>query len=176
MLPLIILVVPPSVAGGGYACWYLGQQTALSLFQSSKIRIDAGNGNGNGNGNTTRSSTTSTVPSQQSTGSYIAGLATLGGMYGLQSSQFHRLEDTPKPNSHTQTQMGHTKRTSAAEKSRTAYVPPHKQAQSHQFQPPKSMAEAFQRMGRPVLMRAGAGGIAFFCSGIVQTLVTTRKE
>ena len=148
MLPVLILVVPPTAAGGSYGCWYMGQQTALSLFRPSAGRR------------------ITDVPSQ-TTGSYIAGLAALAGTFALQSSQFHRLENTAT------TTANSTKKRIPASK---AYVPPHKQAHSHQFQPPKTMGEFFQKMGRPVLIRAGAGGIAFFCSGMVQTLITIRND
>jgi hypothetical protein len=33
------------------------------------------------------------------------------------------------------------------------------------------MEEAFQRIGRPMLVRVGAGGFAFLCAGLAQTHV-----
>mmetsp|Transcript_7676 Transcript_7676/g.7234 ORF Transcript_7676/g.7234 Transcript_7676/m.7234 type:complete len:160 (-) Transcript_7676:123-602(-) len=156
MLPLLILVVPPSLAGGGYACWYLGKNTALTLFQSSKRT----------------SLTSASSSSEQSTQSYMAGMTTLVVVYGLQSSQFHRLvKDTSKSRTQAKIRESGVKNRGNS----TAYVPPHKQPRSQQFQPPKSMNDAFRRMGRPVLMRAGAGGIALFCSGIFQTFVVIRS-
>jgi len=131
MLPVLMLVFPPSVAGGGYACWFLGQQTALLPTNKREAPI-------------------------QSPGSYMAGITTLVGVYGLQSTQFP--------------QNGQV-----AKNSTSKFVPPQKQARDVQFQPPKSMAEALQRMGRPVFMRVGAGGVAFFCAGVVQTFVARGK-
>jgi hypothetical protein len=54
------------------------------------------------------------------------------------------------------------------------HVPPHKQ--SNAFQPPQSTEEIFQRMGRPLLMRLGAGGVALFCAGVAQTYVAAAQS
>lgn len=44
------------------------------------------------------------------------------------------------------------------------------------YVPPKSAGEVFQRVGRPVLMRVGAGSIALFCAGAAQTYVALRND
>ena len=49
------------------------------------------------------------------------------------------------------------------------FIPPHKRKLADQFQPPKSMGEVFQRMGRPVLIRSAGGCVAFFVAGALQT-------
>jgi len=116
--------------------WYSGQQLVLSKKQLS-------------------------LAPTQSAGSYAAGIVTLAGAYGLQSTLFPKLAE--KPN----------KATRASSKSKS-FVPPHKQAQA--YQPPQTMGEVFQRMGRPLLMRVGAGSVAFFCAGIVQTIVASGSN
>ena len=165
MLPVLILIVPPSVAGGGYATWYLGQQAALSLtaLSSRNKRNDADH------------------EIAYTTGSYIAGIATLGSAYGILSSRFHLLEYAGAKQMEENTNVtmrshSSSKHVGSGRKAGYEFIPPHKQAQSQQFQPPKTMSEAIQRMGRPVLIRAGAGCIAFFCSGLVQTLVATGMQ
>mmetsp|Transcript_17513 Transcript_17513/g.26073 ORF Transcript_17513/g.26073 Transcript_17513/m.26073 type:complete len:149 (-) Transcript_17513:347-793(-) len=69
MLPLLILVVPPTVIGGSYGMWYSGQKLVLlsSYQQHSTKKL-------------------TTVPPPQSSASYAAGLITLGGTYGLLQS------------------------------------------------------------------------------------------
>mmetsp|Transcript_2913 Transcript_2913/g.4404 ORF Transcript_2913/g.4404 Transcript_2913/m.4404 type:complete len:154 (+) Transcript_2913:53-514(+) len=152
MLPLLILVVPPSVAGGSYGSWYLGQQTALLLTSTSR----------------TSSAPPLDAPSQ-STASYISGIVTLVGAYGLQCTQFSRLESDADPNRHTPTKVH-----KGNSQEHPKFVPPHKKASTAQFQAPQNVAEAFERVGRPMLIRAGAGGVALFCAGVVQTVVATK--
>eukprot|EP00979_Chaetoceros_neogracilis_P002699 scaffold437_cov288-Chaetoceros_neogracile.AAC.49 len=164
MLPVLLLVVPPSVAGGGYACWFLGQQTALSL---KNVNDSNNNNNSNINSNSNKP-LQPLVKSSSGAGSYTAAIVTLAGVYGALSTQFPNDPD-----------KGKDLAAKAKDKNTTAgshFIPPHKQAQSAQFQPPKSFAEAFQRVGRPMIVRAGAGGVALFCAGIVQTLVTNMKQ
>ena len=153
MLPVLILIVPPSVLGGGYACWHVGQQAATSITKGTEYdMLHISNIN-------------------HSTGSYMAGIGSMLGIYGIISSQFVRLEDT-NTNTSTKTSINNTKTKTSTHH---IHIPPHKQTKAHQFQPPKTIQEAFQRMGRPVLIRAGAGSIAFFCGGLVQMLVSSAS-
>lgn len=89
------------------------------------------------------------TPPPQSTASYSAGIASLVGTYGLLSAVFFHNADKTTP-------------TAATEKK--VYVPP------------KNFADVFQRVGRPVLMRAGAGSVAFLCAGAAQTYVALRNN
>lgn len=166
MLPILLLVVPPTVVGGGYACWYIGQQTALSLLLPS-----ASYSNGSANDNQIQQpaamATTKTI------GNYIVGIGTFASVYGLQSMFFS--DDGGSSNrssAHTMDlskQVNNNKSTSTASKSSNKFIPPHKRKLQDQFQPPKSMGEAFKRMGRPILIRSGSVGVAFFFAGVVQT-------
>ena len=58
MLPLLILIVPPTVLGGGYVSWSAGQKLALPSSRSED-------------------------PPPDTFASYSAGLTALGGAYGL---------------------------------------------------------------------------------------------
>jgi hypothetical protein len=118
MLPLLILIVPPSIAGGSYVMWYSGQQVVLRRKQLAEAP-------------------------PQSAASYTTGIMTLVGTYGLQSFAF--------PDAQTKITQG-------------GYVPP------------QSIGEVFQRVGRPIVLRLGASSAAFFCAGVVQTYVTTRRD
>lgn len=82
----------------------------------------------------------------QSAASFAAGMAALIGTYGVQSMLF------PVHETHT----------TVIKDKKKVYVPP------------QSIGEAFQRVGRPVLLRAGAGLVAFFCAGMAQTYVSLR--
>lgn len=82
----------------------------------------------------------------QSAASFGAGVVAFVGTYGLQSMLF------PAHESHT-----------TVKDRKKVYVPP------------QSIGEAFQRVGRPVLIRAGAGFVAFFCAGMAQTYVALRS-
>jgi len=122
MLPLLFLIVPPSVVGGSYLMWYSGQQIVLS--RSKRIE-----------------------PPPQSAASFATGLAAFFGTYGVQSALFP-----------------HDKPTTTTTAKKMVYVPP------------KSVGEVFQRVGRPILMRVGAGSVAFFCAGAAQTYVALRNN
>lgn len=123
MLPLLFLIVPPSVIGGSYFMWYSGQQVVLSREKLLEAP-------------------------RQSAASYASGIVTLVGTYGLQSMLF--------PQDKTNTTI--------TKENKKVYVPP------------QSVGEAFQRVGRPVLLRLGAASIAFFAAGITQTYVACRNN
>lgn len=154
MLPLLILTVPPATIGGFYCMWASGQHIVL---QQKKLQHK--------------------VPPQSGLAAYGAGVATVAGTYfGLQAALFppeassepvdsHSSSAEPKGSGLTK-QQGATKSGCAKD-----FVPPHKQQQAQAFHPPQSMGEFAQRMGRPLLMRMGVGGVAFFCAGVVQTCV-----
>lgn len=137
MLPVLILIVPPSIIGGGYGFWCFGHSTALSLFQQTAKSVPGA------------AKPSPSPPHSQCAGSYAAGLSTCVGTYALLGSQFHRVEGAAG----------------------AQYVPSHKRTTPAQFHPPKTVAEAFQRVGKPLLLRAGAGGAALFCAGLAQTFV-----
>ena len=130
MLPVLMLIVPPSVAGGGYACWNLGQHTVLFWSGQKEVPI-------------------------QSSASYMSGIVTCMSTYNLQAKLFPK-SPALKPVS-------------------SKHIPPHKQAKDAQFQPPRSAGEVFRRMGKPTLLRVGAGCISFFFAGAVQTFVAGKK-
>lgn len=54
------------------------------------------------------------------------------------------------------------------------FVPIHKQSKNSQFQPPKTAKEAFQRFGRPFMIRAGAAGVGFFFAGVTTSIAASR--
>lgn len=122
MLPLLFLIVPPSVVGGSYLAWYSGQKVVLSRTKLLE-------------------------PPPQSAASYFCGVSTLVVTYGLLSAVFLHHADK-----------------STVIKEKKGYVPP------------KNIGEVFQRVGRPVLMRVGAGAVAFFCAGAAQTFVALRSS
>jgi hypothetical protein len=171
MLPVLILVVPPTVVGGGYTCWYLGQQSTLSLLSSSSR---------NSNDPSSFKKLTNDER-QQTTGSYIAGIATFATVYGLQSMLFPKdinantnviQEGSNSLNNQSGMKSNNTNNSNS--NSSKTFIPPHKRKAADQFQPPKSMTEAFQRVGRPILIRSGSAGVAFFFAGVVQTYITMK--
>ena len=84
----------------------------------------------------------------QSAASFAAGGFTFVGTYGLQSIMFPH--DTAP--------------TTVVKEKKKVYVPP------------QNLGEVFQRVGRPVLARLGAGGVALFCAGVAQTYVACRNS
>ena len=70
MLPLLILVVPPSVAAGSYLSWSLGQYTVV------RYRNLAG------------------PPTAHSFASYASGFVALGGTYGAIEVAFSKFEES----------------------------------------------------------------------------------
>jgi hypothetical protein len=141
MLPVLILVIPPSAIGGGYVAWNLGKHSSFLLLGK----------------NTSTPHDDSSSDSRRSI-SYIADIITAFGVYGILSTQFPKETQIEE---HNATKSKVTK----------TYVPIHKQAKSAQFQPPATFQEAFHRFGRPVVIRAGAGGFALFCAGFFTSLV-----
>lgn len=139
MIPILMISIPPVVAGGGYSCWSLGQ---YSVLQWKRVAD----------------------PPPQTFGSYFAGITSFICTYGLQSMMFSydNLKTTKNDMSLKSDESGSTL------KSR---IPVHKQPTGLQYQPPKSLEETFHRIGRPLLMRLGAGGVSFFCAGVVQTFI-----
>jgi hypothetical protein len=161
MLPLFMLTAPPIVMGGSYCMWYSGQQIALK----QKILREA-------------------PPSGAA--AYASGVATGAGTYYVlqtaffpQNGSMKESQQSMNPKSGTleSTKQQHTSATrgnGSSSSSHSKFVPPHKQAKS--FQPPQTMGEAFQRIGRPMLMRVGAGGFALLCAGLVQTYVAVASS
>jgi len=95
-----------------------------------------------------------------STISFISGITALVGTYSVQCPIVRSIEG------------GDVAGEKAKEAIQKEFVPPHKQAQP--FQPPQTLGEVYQRMGRPILARLGAGSIAFFCAGAIQTYVASK--
>jgi hypothetical protein len=104
-------------------------------------------------------------PPPQTLGSFGVGGAAFICIYGLQSMMFSNVKCKT-----TKNDMVSTKDESASKLKNTS-IPLHKQSSSLHYQPPKSLEETFHRVGRPIIMRLGAGGVSFFCAGVVQTLV-----
>lgn len=104
----------------------------------------------------------------QTLASFFTGATSFMCSYGLQSMMF--INENHKS----------TKNDMAIDKDETqskllkSRIPVHKQSSSLHYQPPKSLKEVFHRIGRPLIMRLAAGGVSFFCAGIVQTLVLTE--
>ncbi len=185
---MLILALPPVVAGGSYGCWYAGQQTVLSFYSSSSLP-SLGNGHGYGNGNLNSSGNNqkgkkSVLVTGKGTGSfsyYASGIVTFGCIYGLQSMLFPRTVAT-KTKTHnlnrgnSSSGSGSGSSSSSSSSSSKEFIPPHKRKLADQFQPPKSMGEAFQRMGRPVFIRSAAAGVSFFFVGVVQTCMNMTLE
>jgi hypothetical protein len=148
MLPVLILVLPPSIAAGGYGCWSLGNRTALSFM-------------GHGPRNTP------VTPLKYSGVSKALAIATFAGVYGAFSTTFPTgiYQESAKDLEVAKTKV---------EASMSEFVPPHKRAESDRFQPPKTIAEATKRFGRPIMTRAGALGVALFCAGTVQTVAAKK--
>mmetsp|Transcript_22388 Transcript_22388/g.33128 ORF Transcript_22388/g.33128 Transcript_22388/m.33128 type:complete len:159 (+) Transcript_22388:181-657(+) len=152
MLPVLLLVLPPSIAGGGYACWFLGHQTAHSFLSDGSNKP--------------------ATPLINSGASYATAVGAFAGVYGALSTQFPRHQETGEGKDLAKTKQ---KASVSVSESKKSFVPPHKKAQSEQFQPPKTIAEAFRRYGRPMVFRAGAVGVAFFCAGTLQTVVANKN-
>jgi hypothetical protein len=83
-----------------------------------------------------------------SAASFASGIVTLIGTYSLQSMLFPQDKAT----------------TTIVKENKKVYVPP------------QNIGEAFQRVGRPVLMRVGAASVAFFCAGAAQTYVACHNS
>jgi len=76
MLPLLILVVPPTAIGGGYLSWSAGQRLLLAGLDDAAAA----------------------PPSTW--GSNVAGLAALAGTYGVVESSLGRWESTSRSGAH----------------------------------------------------------------------------
>jgi len=117
---------------------------------------------------------------RNSAGSYGAGIATLLAVYQLQQPMIRVLEGSEAGSTdHSQARSAayapkgnQPQRTAATHSSNSNFIPPHKSANA--FQPPQTMGEVFQRMGRPVLARCAAGSVAFFCAGAIQTYMAAK--
>ena len=152
MLPLLILVVPPTAAGGGYLSWSAGQR--LILLAGGKTR--------------TRSCTSSSPSAYadeappNTLASNVAGLAALAGTYGAAEYLLGRSERSGTP---------HTKTTASAAGAGGGGGG----GGGGKFVQPKGIGDLLSRVGPPVLMRLGAASFAFFCAGAVQTYVASRS-
>eukprot|EP00978_Attheya_sp_CCMP212_P010338 scaffold24970_cov34-Attheya_sp.AAC.4 len=173
MLPLLILVVPPSVVGGSYWMWYQGQQfvlrqwrnprdTTSMLQQQQQQQIVLSNPN----------------PTSTSIQSFAAGGVAWVGAYGLQSKfLFPFFQDTTKTETTTTTKPTAKPKPKPTTNTPSLKKPPHTRVttilpnkkQPLLFVPPKNMSELFHRAGRPVLLRLGAICVSFFCAGAAQT-------
>mmetsp|Transcript_64 Transcript_64/g.132 ORF Transcript_64/g.132 Transcript_64/m.132 type:complete len:158 (-) Transcript_64:882-1355(-) len=147
MLPLLILVVPPTVIGGGYVSWSAGQNFMLK-----------------------RSSLESSPPSDTLT-SYGSGILTLGITYGLAEVVFAYIGGTTaiattaaSSSSSSSAASGHARPSGGGGK-----------LTAGRYVPPKSAGDLLGRVGPPVLMRLGAASFAFFCAGAVQTYVASSS-
>lgn len=76
MLPVLILVIPPSAIGGGYAAWNLGKHSSFLLLgkNTSTPHYDSS--------------------SDRRSISYIADFITAFGVYGILSTQFPKETQT----------------------------------------------------------------------------------
>lgn len=140
MLPVLLLAMPPTICGGGYACFTLGQKSYCSM-NNKAINSD----------------------NISSTTNFLLGSSTVIATYALISTQF------PK-------EKVLTTDVTPDELKTKKFIPIHKQSKNSQFQPPKTAKEAFQRFGRPFLIRAGAAGVGFFFAGITTSIASSRCD
>jgi hypothetical protein len=159
MLPLLILVVPPSVVGGSYWMWYQGEQFVLHQWGNPRDTTIVAQQPFVSHSNTASSSVQSFV---------VGGVAWVGA-YGLQSQfLFPFFQDTPKPTT-INTKPTSCSTSSLKKPQQTNATTKLPKNQPLTFVPPKNMSELFHRAGRPVLLRLGAICVSFFCAGAAQT-------
>lgn len=161
MLPLLILVVPPTAIGGGYVSWTAGQKLILATASggsSSSLPDDA---------------------PPNTLASNVAGLAALAGTYGIaeyfmgqsESSAAGATQGSSSSGSGDISKSGTSSITGTA----TGKGPSVAGGGGGKFVQPKSVGDLLSRIGPPVLMRLGAASLAFFCAGAVQTYVASRS-
>lgn len=137
MLPVLLLAMPPTICGGGYACFALGQKTYFSVNDKAVISDNI-----------------------NSTTNFFVGSTTVIATYAIISTRFPKekvLSTDVSPD----------------EMKTKKFVPIHKQSKNSQFQPPKTAKEAFQRFGRPFMIRAGAAGVGFFFAGVTTSIAAS---
>lgn len=161
MLPLLILVVPPTAIGGGYLSWSAGQKLILATASS------------------TSSSSTDDEAPPNTLASNLAGLAALAGTYGAAEYLLGQSESSGgvsqgsgSAGSGTISKSGTSTTTATA----TGKGPSVAGGGGGKFVQPKSVGDLLSRIGPPVLMRLGAASFAFFCAGAVQTYVASRSS
>ena len=145
MLPLLILVVPPTAIGGGYLSWSAGQKLILAADNTSSAQVD------------------DEAP-PNTLASNVAGLASLAGTYGAAEYMLGRSESSG--GAATATGKGPNVAGSGDGGGGGG---------GGKFVQPKSVGDLLSRIGPPVLMRLGAASFAFFCAGAVQTYVASRS-
>ena len=170
MLPLLILVVPPTAIGGGYLSWSAGQKLILATASSSS---------------STGSRTSSTDEAPPNTlASNLAGLAALAGTYGAAEYLLGQSESSGgvsqgsgSAGSGTISKSGTSSSTATATGNGATKKGPSVAAGGGggKFVQPKSVGDLLSRIGPPVLMRLGAASFAFFCAGAVQTYVASKS-
>ena len=164
MLPLLILVVPPTAIGGGYLSWSAGQRLILAAASSS-----------------TSPSADEAPPNTLA--SNVAGLATLAGTYGAAEYVLGQSESAggvAQGSTSSSTGSGNISKSGTSGTCSTATASVSQKgptaAGGGKFVQPKSMGDLLSRIGPPVLMRLGAASFAFFCAGAVQTYVASRSS
>lgn len=167
MLPLLILVVPPTAIGGGYLSWSAGQKLVLATASSSS---------------STSSSSTDDEAPPNTLASNVAGLAALAGTYGAAEYFMGQSESSGgAAQGSGSTGSGNISKsgtsTATATGNGTIKKGPSVAGSSGggKFVQPKSVGDLLSRIGPPVLMRLGAASFAFFCAGAVQTVVASKS-
>jgi hypothetical protein len=129
--------------------WFQGQKAALNLMKSKSVGF-SGPVPGPG-----------PVPDQSAL-TYTSGFVALGCGYLVTQKALVALflptEKAAMPTTRSSQEVG-----------KIAIIGSSKRSQSLNYVPPQSVKEFFQRAGKPALIRIGAAGFAFFCSGAVQT-------
>lgn len=153
---LTIMLTPPLVATTCYVCWFGGQ--SLVLRQRGRRRLDR-----------------QQRPPPFSYSSYALGLAVALPVYYMQRPWIRWMEQSRQQGLQTQSAVpanktGHSIATTSTRSTTTQFrtPPPHKLDPAVRFQPPQTLAEFWQRMGRPVTARVGALAVSFFCAGAMQ--------
>jgi len=82
-------------------------------------------------------------------------VATFCGVYGAHEAVLSRIEPSTV-------------------KKEESKLPPHKRMATQRFQPPQTIHELMQFVGRPLLMRVGAASVAFYLTGAAQAYIGSR--
>ena len=170
------MIVPPATILGGYGCWYAGEQftihNLLATPHNNKKKLPSPGSSRAAANNSTRSMFSTGMNEKPRTTpkhgifSFAAGLLTLYGIYRV---QFPFVQQWEQSGPNYERNNLHVSRSDSK-----VHVPPHKSSAA--FQPPQTLHDLWERMGRSVIGRFGAGAVAFFCAGTVQTCVAAMFD